>query len=106
MAVPPWHIANLTPLQHLVLVDNILENFVQGMSHVQVAIGIGRPIVKNKRLPWIILSQIFVNFLRLPKRLQFRLTFDCIRPHAELGITSESGAAGDPLPRLEAAGNL
>ncbi len=61
VTIPSWYVANCVPAQHLVPVNDVLEDAIKGMAcislgqgarlaHVQVAIGIRRTIVQHKRL--------------------------------------------------------
>ena len=47
MAVPPRHVGRPEAAQRLVLDDDVLENLVQGIADVHIAIGEGRSVVQN-----------------------------------------------------------
>ena len=51
MAVPTRDVANLASSQDLIFVDHILENLVQGMAHMQGAIGVRRSVVQGEDRP-------------------------------------------------------
>ncbi|CAI8339397.1 MAG: Uncharacterised protein [Synechococcus sp. MIT S9220] len=51
MAVPARDVTNLASSQDLIFVDHILENLVQGMAHMQGAIGVRRSVVQGEDRP-------------------------------------------------------
>jgi hypothetical protein len=48
MTIPTWNIMHLFAIQNLLAIDKVLENLVQCMTAVQVAIGIRWTIVEDK----------------------------------------------------------
>ena len=48
MAVPSRNIGRIVSIKGARFDDDVLENFVHAVTHVQVAVGIGRTIMKNK----------------------------------------------------------
>ena len=91
MAIPTGDIPHLAPLQQVIAIDDILQHLIQGVPHMQRSIGIGRSIVKDKRLTGIGLSKGLVNLRLSPKLLNLRLTGLGIRPHAEAGLGEING---------------
>ena len=51
VAVPAGHIHGLLPLNVAGLDGDVLEDLVQGMAEMQMAVGVGRAIVQTKRAP-------------------------------------------------------
>ena len=83
VAVPARHVAHPAALHHLVLVDHILENLVQGVTHVQGTVGVGRPVVQRETGAVVLQPQRSVNPVVFPERLKFRLAFHGVGAHAE-----------------------
>ena len=48
MAIPTRNVVDLLPIQDLFAIDEILEYFVEGVSTVQVSVGVWGSIVQHK----------------------------------------------------------
>ena len=73
---------NLFPTQHVVSVDEIFQNFVECVSTVKIAIGIGRPIVQHVSLGaggCGLFRQLMVQILLGPKFLNLWFSRNGIR---------------------------
>ena len=70
MAVPAGNVAHLAPTQQLVPVDDVLEDLVQRVPDVQVAVGIRWPVVQHKRRARVLLGELGIDLLLLPEALQ------------------------------------
>ncbi len=46
VAVPTWDIGGVLPFEGVVLDDDVFEDLVEGVAHVDVAVGEGRSIVQ------------------------------------------------------------
>ena len=46
MAIPAWHVRGMKALHALDLEDEVLENLVEGMADMDMAIGVGRAVVQ------------------------------------------------------------
>jgi hypothetical protein len=91
VAVPARNVAHLTPLKHLKFIDGVFHDPAQGMADVEVAIGVGRAVVQNKRLAWVLLRSLFVNLVLSPKCLKLWLSLHGIGPHIELCLGQVNG---------------
>eukprot|EP00968_Pinguiococcus_pyrenoidosus_P022263 scaffold3100_cov248-Pinguiococcus_pyrenoidosus.AAC.18 len=83
VAVPPGDVADLAALQGVELVDDVLQNLVQRVADVQVAVGVGRAIMQREGLSRRLLPQLLVDALLLPIRLDLRLSLDGVRALAK-----------------------
>ena len=86
VAVPAGHVAHPAALEHLILIDHILEHLVEGMPHVQGPVGIGRSVVKGERGPVVLEPQLSIDAVVAPEGLQFRFALHRIGAHAETGL--------------------
>ena len=91
MAVPTRYKPNAAPLQNLVLVHDVFQHLVQGVAHVQRAIGIGRPVVEGEGRACVGKAQLEINPVFRPKALKFRLPGDGIGTHPEAGLQQVEG---------------
>lgn len=66
MAIPAGHVAHLTTLKQLVLVNEIFEDLVECVADVQIAIGVRRPVMQDELLSSIVLTQALVNGILRP----------------------------------------
>ena len=84
VAVPAGHIHGLLPLNVAGLDGDVLEDLVQGMAEMQMAVGVGRAVVQAKRAP---AARSFqhgsVNIVLFPPAQHFGLTLGEIGFHGE-----------------------
>ena len=72
--------------------DEVLDGLVQGMAHVQRAVGERRAVVEvEEGLALILLEQLVVHVLLLPPGQHFRLPLGQARPHGEVGLRQIDG---------------
>ena len=65
--------------------ESSLENdLVQGMTTMQVSIGIRRPIMKGVCIPRVFSGKLLVNPLFSPELMQLRLSLLAVCSHVEL----------------------
>ena len=86
VAVPSGHVAHPPSLHHPVLVDDVFEDLVEGMAHVQGAVGIGRTVVEGEGVSTVLLAQALIDALVFPERLQLRFPLGGIGAHAKPGL--------------------
>ncbi len=74
VAVPPGHVGRILAQQRLGAHHHVLEDVVQRMADMHVAIGIGRPVMEDELLaPGAAFAQLPVEPLGLPARKNARL---------------------------------
>ena len=83
VAVPTWDKARFFALQQGGFVDDVLEDFVERMAHVQGPIGVGGAVVEGEALAGIVLAESLVELGFGPKSLELRLTHLGVGPHVE-----------------------
>ena len=94
VAVPAWHVDRVHALELARLDDHVLQNFVDGVADVDVAVGIGRAVVQHKAGRTAAGSaQLFVNALFFPFLHPARLALGQVAAHGEGGIGQIQGAA-------------
>mmetsp|Transcript_3825 Transcript_3825/g.11386 ORF Transcript_3825/g.11386 Transcript_3825/m.11386 type:complete len:200 (+) Transcript_3825:1949-2548(+) len=91
VAVPPWDEGCFPTAEELVAVDEILENFVQRMPHVDATVCIRRSVVKRVHLAGICFGELCVHLVRFPQVLYLRLSFDGVCPLIKLGARQIHG---------------
>ena len=83
MAIPAGHVAGILA-HHLLRPDHhVLEDLVQRMADMKVAIGIGRAVMKNEGGAAGPSSQLAIDVDLLPAGEPFRLTLRQSGPHLE-----------------------
>ena len=87
VGVPARHIRRLEACHILVTHDEVLEDLVQCVTQMQIAVCIRRAIVENKeRLALVFLHHCMVNILFLPLLQKFRLALWKTRAHRKIGL--------------------
>ena len=79
VTVPAGDVVHLLALEDLVTVDKILQELVEGMTDVQVTVGIRRAIMKDVSIGAGLLgigAELVVQINRFPVFLQLRLALD------------------------------
>jgi hypothetical protein len=56
VAVPARDVAHFAPLEDLIFIDDVFEDFVEGVANVQVAVGVGGAVVQHKGLAGVLLG--------------------------------------------------
>mmetsp|Transcript_1136 Transcript_1136/g.2483 ORF Transcript_1136/g.2483 Transcript_1136/m.2483 type:complete len:218 (+) Transcript_1136:2933-3586(+) len=85
MAVPPGHEAHLFSLEHLVPVDEVLENLIQRVPDVQVSVGVRRAIVQREHLG-VTLGNGLVHLVVGPILLNHRLLSHGVGTHLKVSL--------------------
>jgi len=62
-------------------IDDVLENLVEGVAHMQGPIGIGGAVVEREALAAVLLAQALIELQFRPERLDLWLAHLGIRPH-------------------------
>ena len=74
MAIPTGDIQGIKTLHGLVFDDHVLEDLVKRVADMDMAIGIGRPVVQNKRRrPFALLADTLIDLVILPAGQDLRL---------------------------------
>ena len=98
VAVPTRHEAGLASVEQGVFVEDVLEDLVEGVAHVQGAVGVRRSVVKGEYRAGVALAQAPVEIQLLPEGLQLRFAHPCVGPHREGGLQQVEGVlVGDAV---------
>ena len=90
MTVPAGNIVGVLAKHGLRPVDHVLENLVQRVPNVKLAIGIGRAVMENKRLGiGTGFAETAIDINLLPASQNLRLFFRQPSPHREVGLWQE-----------------
>ena len=94
VAVPAGHIGGILAHQRLAADDDVLQHLVHRMAHVDVAVGIGRAVVKNEQIPALTLfAQAIVHADPRPALQDRGLLRGEARLHRKVGLRQEDGVA-------------
>ena len=94
VAVPARHVVAVVPQHLLALHHEILEDLVQRMPDVDVAVGVGRAIVQHELGPPLgSLADLPVKVRLLPPLEQLRLKLRQACPHRKRRLRQEQGLA-------------
>ena len=92
VAIPAWHIGAIQPVQAAGLDDDVLEDLVDGVAQVNVAIGVGRAVVQDVFLPaGPAFPEQPVQILLAPAPQQLRLPLGQIALHGEIRLGQIQG---------------
>jgi hypothetical protein len=91
MAVPSRHEAGPEALEQGVLVDDVFEDLVQGVAHMQGAVGIGRSVMEREERAGVLPAQAFIEPELLPEGLQLWFTLAGVGPHRERRVQQVQG---------------
>ena len=87
VAVPAGNVLRVKARQLLGLDDHVFEYFVQGVTNVQFAVGVGWAVVQHKQRSTLACkTQFFVQALIAPSLGPSRLTFRQIAAHCKRGV--------------------
>ena len=90
VAVPAGDVVGVLAQHLLGPVDEILQNLVEAGADMDVAVGVGRPVVQDEFLPaFAELAQLAVEILVFPALLDFRLLFRQAGAHGKFGSGQE-----------------
>ena len=92
MTIPARHIIGIFPQHGLRAVNHIFQNFIQRMTDMQLAIGIGRAIMQHKfRGISPFCPQSFIQIQLLPMRQNLGLFFWQAAPHGKICLWKKYG---------------
>ena len=94
VAVPARNVGGVHVFQLARLDDHVFQDLVDGMAHVNLAIGVGRAVVQHK-LGVVAAggAQFLVNALLFPLFDPLRLPLGQVAAHRERGVGQVQGAA-------------
>ena len=94
VAIPTGHIRRVFAQQCLRANNHVLQNMVQRVADMHVAIRIRRAIMQNELLtPTAAIAQLRIKILRLPTRENARLLLRKAGLHREICFRQENGVA-------------
>ena len=92
VAVPAGDVVRVLAQHLLGAVDDVLEDLVERVADMQVAVRIGRPVVQDELLAALRrLALQAIEVVARPPRQQVRLARRQVAPHRELGSRQEDG---------------
>ena len=92
MAIPAGNVIRILAETRLETVDDILQNLVQRMADMQVAIGVGRAIMENEFLrPLAMLAELTKKVHFHPACQNLWLFLGQPGPHRKIGLWQENG---------------
>ena len=92
VTVPARNVVGILAEHLLGAVDNVFEDLVQRRADVQMAVGIGRPVVQHElRAPSRHLTQFPIEVKTPPARQNVRLPLRQFRLHGKVGARQEDG---------------
>mmetsp|Transcript_42070 Transcript_42070/g.96437 ORF Transcript_42070/g.96437 Transcript_42070/m.96437 type:complete len:492 (+) Transcript_42070:1865-3340(+) len=100
VAVPAGDVGGLPPLQQHVPVDDVLQDLVERVAHVQLAVGVRRPVVKHERLAGVGRRQLRVDLLVGPELLELGLARERVGALREGCVGEQDGGAVRRILRL------
>ena len=92
VAVPTRHIRRIEARQRFAAHDDVFQDFIDRMTDMNIAVGIGRAVVQNKFRPaGSFLAQLLVAFLLVPAFQPSRLALGQVAAHRKRGIEKIDG---------------
>ena len=92
VAVPARHVVGIEAEHALRADDQVLQDLVERMADMDVAVGIGRAVVQHEaRTALLDLAQALVELVLVPALQELRLALRQAGPHGELGLGQEQG---------------
>ena len=91
VAIPPWDISRVKPHHLLGAHHHILQRFVQRMTDMKMAIGIGRSIMQDKRCASRFLPQLLINIGIQPALQPTRFPLRQSGTHGKIGLWKVQG---------------
>lgn len=86
MAVPTRNEFSSSPMEKVVLVDDILEDLIESMANMKVPVGIRRAIVESEDVTWVFSGESLVDFVVLPELLEFWFLLDRVGTHIKRSL--------------------
>ena len=94
VAIPAGDVIRVKPRHLRGAIDHILQNFIERMADMQIAIGIGRAIMQHKTFtPLGLRAKPLPQFQALPARERIGFALRQIAAHGKAGLRQEDGAA-------------
>ena len=94
VAIPAGDVIRIIPRHLRGTIDHILQNFIQRMADMQIAIGIGRAIMQHEALtPLGLGAEPFPQFQAVPACQRIGFALRQIAAHGKAGLRQEDGAA-------------
>ena len=92
MGIPAGDIRGIVPLGIFIFHDDVLQDFVQGMAHVDLAVGIGRSVVEDEFLMACMEFLLFsIDIIFIPEIQEIRFPFGQPCPHGEFRFRQIQG---------------
>ena len=92
VVIPAGDIRGVVPSHGIGTDNKVFNRFIEGMAHMNVAVGKGRAVMKGKAgLALIFFQQLIVDIHLFPVLKHFRLTLGQAGPHRELGLRQVQG---------------
>ena len=87
VVIPAGDIGGVIAPHGIAAVDEVLQGLVQGVAHVQGAVGEGRAVVEGEQgLALVLLQQLVVKVQLFPVAQHLRLPLGQARPHGKAGL--------------------
>ncbi len=87
VAIPARHVGRVEALQAAALDDDVLEDLVDRMADMDVAVGVGRAVVEDEALAsGACFTQAVVDVHRLPALERVGFAFGQVAAHGEVGV--------------------
>ena len=87
VGIPAGDIGGVIPLGVFVFDDDVLQDLVQGMAHVDLAVGVGRSVVEDELLVACMEFLFFsIDIVFIPEIQEIRFPFGQARPHGEFSF--------------------
>ena len=92
VVIPPGNVGGVVPTHGIGPDDDVLDGLVQGVAHMQVAVGEGRAVVEGEPgLALVLFQQLPVDVQLLPPVEHFRFPLGQARPHGKVGLGQVDG---------------
>src|SRR5208337_3811183 len=90
VAIPPWHVVGILARHLFRAHDDVLQDLVERMSDMDVAVGVWRPVMQHKfGPPLAALPQGPIEVVPLPASKDFGLLLRQSGPHREIRLRQE-----------------
>ena len=94
VAIPAGHIRRIKARQRFAAQNDVFQNFVGGMTDVDIAVGIGRAVVQNEFRPALgDFAQLFIAFVLIPAFQPAAFAFGQIAAHGKRAFEQVYGFA-------------
>jgi len=83
VAVPARDESGPLALQQGRFIDDVFEDFVEGVPHMQGPVGVGGAVMEGEALAGVLLAEALIELKLRPEGLDLRLAHLGVRPHRE-----------------------